>query len=67
MVESKFSRNVHLAPPHPTPAAVRHSGRSLVPAAGRGARTLPPSGTAAGSFFYFFIFKTLLTFLKTAN
>jgi hypothetical protein len=51
MVESKFSRNVHLAPPHPTPAAVRHGGRSLVPAAGRGARTLPPSGTAAGSFF----------------
>jgi hypothetical protein len=45
----------------------------------RGASTLPPSGTAAGPYrhatrrqglFYFssfFIFKTLLTFLKTTN
>jgi hypothetical protein len=60
-----------LLPPHPmalVPGAVGHSGTSLVPALGRGgvgARTLPPSGAAAGPYrratrrqvlFYFFSF-----------
>jgi hypothetical protein len=49
MVESKFSRNVHLAP-YP------------IAAGQRGARTLPLSGTAAGSFLFFLVFHFLNTF-----
>jgi hypothetical protein len=59
--------------PYPTALSPWRQGRAARrqdPAAQRhGGRPLPPCHVALGPFlfFYFFIFKTLLTFLKTTK
>jgi hypothetical protein len=42
MIESKFSRNVHLAPHATMSSSCRHTP---------GVKSLPPRGTAAGAWF----------------